>query len=148
MRALLAELRPSTLTNSDLDDLLQLLGNALSSRIDIPVEVSVPEAVILPTEVQVAFYRVCQEALSNIAKHAEASRVEINLTQEGQETVLHIRDDGLGFDSAQTAPGHYGLKMMNERAKAVGAQLFIISQPGQGTELKFRWITPSQKEAL
>ncbi len=79
MRALLAELRPSTLIDSDLDELLHLLGNALSGRIDIPVVVTATGKIILPAEVQVAFYRVCQEALNNIAKHAKASRAEINL---------------------------------------------------------------------
>ena len=148
MRALLAELRPSTLTDSNLDDLLRLLGNALSGRIDIPVVVTVPEEVVLPTEVQIAFYRVCQEALNNIAKHAEASQVEIILTHDEAVTELRIRDNGQGFDPEQTDPGHYGLKMMSERTEAVGAQLSVTSQPGQGTELKVRWINPTQKEAL
>ena len=148
MRALLAELRPSTLIDSDLDDLLHLLGNALSGRIDIPVIVTVPEEVVLPTEVQIAFYRVCQEALNNIVKHAEASLVEINLTHDEMATELRIRDNGQGFDPEQTDPGHYGLKMMSERTESVGAQLSITSQPGHGTELTVRWAKPSQKEAL
>ena len=54
--------------------------------------------IILPAEVQVAFYRICQEALNNIAKHAKASRVEIDLKQEGGASILSIRDDGKGFD--------------------------------------------------
>ena len=144
MRALLAELRPSTLIDSDLDELLQLLGNALSGRIDIPVAVTVSGKVILPAEVQVAFYRVCQEALNNIAKHAKASRAEINLKQEGNIVELCIRDDGRGFDSRlTTSSGHYGLRMMRERAEAVGAQLSVTSQPGHGTELIIRWSNPS-----
>ncbi len=148
MRALLAELLPSTLTDVNLADLLQLLGNALSGRIDIPVVVNATRKVILPTEVQTAFYRVCQEALNNIAKHANASRVEIDLSQEGELTELHIHDDGQGFDPDQTAAGHYGLKMMGERAETVGALLSITSQPGHGTELTIRWTNTSQKEAL
>jgi PAS domain S-box-containing protein len=147
MRALLAELRPSTLTDSNLDDLLHLLGNALSGRIDIPVIVTVPEEVVLPTEVQIAFYRICQEALNNVAKHAEASLVEINLTHDEMVTELRIRDNGKGFDPEETDPGHYGLKMMSERTEAVGAQLAVTSQPGHGTELTVRWANPSRKEA-
>jgi two-component system nitrate/nitrite sensor histidine kinase NarX len=148
MRALLAELRPSTLIDSDLDELLQLLGNALSGRIDIPVTVTVSGKVILPAEVQVAFYRVCQEALSNVAKHAKANRAEINLKQEGDVVELCIRDDGQGFDSKQTTSGHYGLGMMRERAEAVGALLSVTSQPGHGTELTIRWTNPSSVEAV
>jgi signal transduction histidine kinase len=139
MRALLAELRPSTIIESDLDELLHLLGNALSGRIDIPVVITVTGEVLLPAKVQVAFYRVCQEALSNIAKHAKANRVEINLKQEGDMVELHIHDDGIGFDSEQIFSGHYGLEMMRERAESVGAHLSITSQPGHGTELTIRW---------
>ncbi len=142
MRALLAELRPSTLIDSDLDELLHLLGNALSGRIDIPVTVTVPGKVTLPAEVQVAFYRVCQEALNNIAKHAKASQVEIDLKQESAVIELRIRDDGQGFDPEQTFSGHYGLKMMRERAEAADAQLSITSRPGHGTELTVRWTNP------
>ncbi|RJP51043.1 MAG: PAS domain S-box protein [Anaerolineaceae bacterium] len=147
MRALLAELRPSALTDTDLGDLLTLLGNALSGRINIPVKVTVAKEVILPAEVQVAFYRVCQEALNNVAKHSKASRVDVNLKQEGTSVELHIHDNGKGFDSEQVAPGHYGLSMMRERAEAVGAVLTVTSQPGHGTELVMHWTKDPQKEA-
>jgi PAS domain S-box-containing protein len=139
MRALLAELRPSALTDTDIGDLLHLLGNALSGRINIPVTVNVAQEVVLPSEVQVAFYRVCQEALNNVAKHAKASRVEIDLRHEGTSIELRIRDDGKGFDPEQTVSGHYGLGMMRERAEAVGALLTVTSQPDHGTELVMHW---------
>jgi len=148
MRALLAELRPSTLIDSDLDELLHLLGNALSGRIDIPVVVTVTGEIILPAKVQVVFYRVCQEALSNIAKHAKANRVEINLKQEGDMVELHIHDDGKGFDLDQTFSGHYGLVMMRERAETIGAQLSVTSQPDHGTELTICWTKPSPGEVV
>jgi PAS domain S-box-containing protein len=148
MRALLTELRPSMVTDSDLGDLLQLLGNALSGRIDIPVAISVKGMVMLPADIQIAFYRVCQEALNNIAKHARASRVEIDLEQAGAEVVLRIRDDGQGFETDQTVEsGHYGLEMMRERSEAVGAQLSITSRPGHGTELSMHWEVPNPEEA-
>jgi PAS domain S-box-containing protein len=148
MRALLAELRPSTIIDSDLDELLHLLGNALSGRIDIPVVVTVTGEVLLPAEVQVAFYRVCQEALSNIAKHAKANRVEINLKQEGDVVELYIHDDGQGFDPQQTISGHYGLEIMRERAEAVGAKLSVTSQLDHGTELTICWAKPSPEEVV
>jgi signal transduction histidine kinase len=143
MRALLAELRPSTIIDSDLDELLHLLGNALSGRIDVPVVITVTGEVLLPAKVQVVFYRVCQEALSNIAKHAKANRVEINLKQEGDVVELYIHDDGIGFDLDQTFSGHFGLEMMHERAEEVGAQLSVTSQLDHGTELIIRWPKPS-----
>ena len=148
MRVLLAELRPSTLTDSDLGDLLHLLGNALSGRTNLPVAVTVTGEFILPAEVQVAFYRVCQEALYNVAKHAKASQVEINLKQEGAVIELRIRDDGQGFDPEQTFSGHYGLSMMREYAEAAGALLSVTSQPGHGTELTIRWTKTPPKESL
>jgi PAS domain S-box-containing protein len=147
MRALLAELRPSALTDTDLGDLLHLLGAALSGRINIPVAVTVAKDVILPAEIQVAFYRVCQEALNNVAKHAKASRVDIDLKYEGTAIELRIHDDGRGYDPEQTIPGHYGLSMMRERAEAVGARLSVTSQPGHGTELIMHWTQAAQKES-
>jgi len=148
MRALLAELRPSTLTDSSLSDLLRLLGNAFSGRTDIPVTITVMGEFFLPAEAQVAFYRVCQETLNNVAKHAKASNVEIELKQEDDVIEMCIRDNGCGFNPTQTFSGHYGLGMMYERAEAAGAILSITSQPGQGTELTMRWTITPYKESL
>jgi len=139
MRLLLAELRPSTLTDAELSDLLRLLGNALAGRTNIPISVTVAGEGKLPADVQVALYRLCQEGLSNIAKHSGASRVDIQLQYETGGVELRIRDDGRGFDPEQTTPGHYGLSMMQERATSVGATLSITSQPGLGTEIVIRW---------
>jgi signal transduction histidine kinase len=148
MRALLAELRPSTLTDSDLGDLLRLLGSALEGRTNLPVVVTVSGEFILPAKVQIAFYRVCQEALNNIAKHANASKVELDLKQTGDDIELHICDDGKGFDIQQSFSGHYGLGMMRERAEAAGLLLTVKSQPGQGTELTLRWITTPTTQSV
>jgi signal transduction histidine kinase len=104
---------------------------------------------ILPADVQVAIYRVCQEALNNVAKHARAGLVEIQLIHQDSAIELTIRDDGQGFDPEETASGHYGLSMMHERAEGVGAQLLITSQTGRGTELLIRWAqTPSAHRVL
>jgi two-component system nitrate/nitrite sensor histidine kinase NarX len=140
MRLLLAELRPSTLTDAELGDLLRLLGNALEGRTNIPISVNAVGEGNLPADVKVALYRLCQEGLNNIAKHAGASRVDILLQYETHGVELSIRDDGRGFDPEQTPPGHYGLSMMRERATAVGATLSITSQPGQGTDIVIRWV--------
>jgi signal transduction histidine kinase len=147
MRALLAELRPSTLTDAELGDLLRLLGNAFTGRTNIPTRVTVLGQGVLPADVQVAIYRVCQEALNNVAKHARASMVEIDLKHEGNSIELSIRDDGQGFDPEQTASGHYGLSIMHERADGVGAELSITSRRGHGTELTIRWTEAGKKES-
>jgi two-component system nitrate/nitrite sensor histidine kinase NarX len=175
MRELLAELRPSVLTDSSLGDLLRQLANAFTGRTNVPVSVNIAGEHVLSAEIQVALYRICQEALNNIAKHAKASRVEIYLQYDAgaaydtgtvqasssvapagapQEIVvssveMRIRDDGHGFDPGElTAPGHYGLGMMRERAKAVGARLAVASWPGHGTEVTLRWPGTLKQEAL
>lgn len=148
MRSLLAELRPSTLIDSSLSDLLRLLGNAFSGRTNIPVALNVTGEFFLPAEAQITFYRVCQEALNNVAKHAKASQVEIDLKQEEAAIEMRIRDNGLGFNPKKTLSGHYGLGMMRERAEAVGALLTVTSQPGRGSDLTIRWIQTPSKESL
>jgi len=145
MRALLAELRPSTLTDSNLGDLLRLLAHALTGRTNIPVDVTIHDEINLPGEVQVAFYRVCQETLNNVARHSGASRVGIRLKTVDATTDMHIVDDGRGFDLNQISSGHYGVSMMRERAEAVGALLTILSIPGHGTESSMRWTAPARK---
>ncbi|HET7090279.1 MAG TPA: PAS domain S-box protein [Anaerolineae bacterium] len=147
MRALLAELRPSVLTDTDLGDLLRQLGNALTGRTNIPVAVTVVGQRALPADVQVAFYRVCQEGLSNIAKHATANQVAIHLQVDAGAVELRIRDDGCGFDPRHVSPGRSGLSIMRERAEAVGAVLLVTSQPDHGTEIALRWTVPSEQEA-
>lgn len=148
MRALLAELRPTTLTDSNLGELLTLLGNAHSGRTNIPVEVTVTGEFVPPADVQVAFYRVCQEALYNTAKHAKASRVVITLHQSEEMLDLSVQDNGQGFEPTHQFSGHYGISIMRERAESVKAELFITSQLGQGTEVSMHWKNPEKKESL
>ena len=153
MRALLAELRPSILIDTRLGDLLHQLGSAFTGRTNIPVTVTIAgqdasqEQGIVPGEVQVAFYRVCQEGLNNIAKHAGASQVAIHLQCDPGKVQLRLSDDGRGFDPVHISPGRSGLSMMRERAEAVGAALSITSQPGEGTEITVRWMQAEEREA-
>jgi len=145
MRALLAELRPSILTDTDLGDLLRQLGSAFTGRTNIPVAVTMDgQEGGLPAEVQVVFYRVCQEGLTNIAKHAGADHVTIHLQYEPGGVALHLCDDGRGFDPAHISPGRSGLSMMRERAQAVNATLSITSQPGHGSQITVHWTNVSK----
>ncbi len=139
LRGLLAELRPAVLVDTELSILLRQLGDALTGRTNIPVMLTVEGEGPLPADVQMMIYRLCQEALSNVAKHAEASQVMIHLYRNATAVELRIRDDGCGFDPHQSTSGHHGLSIMSERADAVGALLSITSQPGQGTNIVVRW---------
>jgi signal transduction histidine kinase len=148
MRALLAELRPSILADTDLGDLLRQLGSAFTGRTNLPVAVTVDGQGELATEVQVALYRVCQEGLNNVAKHAKAGQVAIHLRYDPGAVELRLSDDGRGFDPAHVSPGRSGLSMMRERAQAVGAKLSIESRPGHGTKIMIRWTKGPTEEAL
>ena len=144
MRGLLVELQPLVITDSDLGDLLRQLSDAFTGRTNVPVALTITGKGTLPTDVQVAFYRLCQEGLNNIAKHARASQVIMKLRYEAGLAELTIHDDGRGFDPTQVPPGHYGLNIMQERAKAIGALLSITSQVGHGTEINISWMNSPQ----
>jgi PAS domain S-box-containing protein len=146
MRMLVAELRPLALADSNMNDLFHQLANAFTGRTNIPVAVTIKGDDTIRSEVQVALYRICQEALNNIVKHAGASRVKINLQYKADEVEMHIHDNGRGFDPNLALPGHYGLSMMHERAHSVGAELDIVSRPGEGTEIILRWLAESGQE--
>jgi len=135
MRALLVELRPTVLAETDLGDLLHQLAEATMSRTRITASVSVENKRALPPEVQIALYRIAQEALNNVVKHARASQVTLSLCNRPEQVELRVKDDGRGFDTGTVKPGHLGLDIMRERAQAIGISLKIASQPGQGTEI-------------
>jgi len=151
MRTLLMELRPTALADSHLRDLLYQLGEAVTGRTGVPVTVTVEGRVDLPADVHVALYRIAQEALNNVVKHARASQVTVSLRcyppfppdigweQRGGAVELLIRDDGRGFDVDDVEPGELGLGIMRERAQAIGASLNIESQPGHGTQVAVVW---------
>ena len=133
MRTLLLELRPATLTESSLGDLLRQLTQAFSGRARLPVELIVEGERPLPPDVQVAFYRIAQEALNNVVKHAGASQATLNLLFSPQHTQLSIYDNGRGFNQSDVPPTSIGLGIMRERAEKIGAKLTIQSQIGAGT---------------
>jgi PAS domain S-box-containing protein len=139
MRTLLLELRPDALSEQDLGVLLRQLTDGMMARMRIPVATTVVGDCSLPAEVQIALYRIAQEALNNIAKHARASRAAVSLDCEPDRVTLRISDDGQGFDPEAAQPHQLGMKIMHERAQAIGASIRAKSQPGQGTELVVTW---------
>jgi PAS domain S-box-containing protein len=148
MRTLLLELRPAALTERPLDDLLRHLSEAFTSRTNIPIEFAVNRTCSLPPDVQIALYRIAQEALNNIAKHATASRASVNLACSNERVELCISDDGCGFDPGAILPGHLGLGIMRERAEKVGIPLTVESEIGRGTRVKVVWQNNGGKRNL
>jgi len=139
MRTLLLELRPAALAEKPLGELLGALCTSVTSRTRIPIELDVTGDALLAPDIQIALYRVTQEALNNIAKHAAASQVTITFQCDPEQVELRITDDGRGFDPAALAPGSLGLGIMHERAASIGATLRVESRPRAGTEVHLIW---------
>jgi nitrate/nitrite-specific signal transduction histidine kinase len=153
MRTLLLELRPAALVEAPLPDLLRQLGEAVTGRTGIPVKVTVESECTFPSSVHVALYRIVQEALNNVVKHANAYQVAVSLScvpvltgvdDEWQDRVeLQVSDDGCGFDPSNIPSDRLGLGIIRERAQAIGATLEIDSEPGSGTRIHVVWLARS-----
>jgi signal transduction histidine kinase len=139
MRALLLELRPTALAEGKMPDLLQQLVDAFTSRSRVSVALTVDSPHPYPPNVQIALYRIAQEALNNVSKHARATQVEVSLRDLGPRVELHIRDNGRGFALEHVPPDRLGLGILRERAEAIGAAVEISSQEGVGTEVSVTW---------
>jgi signal transduction histidine kinase len=146
MRTLLVELRPSALVDTDLGDLIGHQVNAFIARTRIQVVFDRNCVHNPPPEIKEMFYRITQEAFNNIAKHADASTVNIQLDCHPGAVKLIINDDGIGFDLESASTEGLGLGIMGERTRNVGAQLEINSQIGKGTRLSITWIESNDKE--
>lgn len=133
MRALLTELHPAALETEGL--VLNLLRQVEALRVRHGLEVThnLEEEPAVPLLFKEALYRITQEAFNNIAKHAQASLVDLDLSQQGSYIKLEIKDNGRGFDPKIPRPGHLGQLMMRERAIDLGGRVEIISAPTQGT---------------
>jgi PAS domain S-box-containing protein len=142
MRTLLVELRPNALTDIPLSTLLRQLTEAMISRSRIAIQLSIegdlPAGRKLPGDVQVGLYRIAQETLNNIAKHAKATQAMISL-RLGETVRLTVADNGVGFDPGAITADHLGLRIMRERAEAIGARFSVYSEPGEGTQVSVVW---------
>lgn len=140
VREVLADLRPPVLDDYGLGEALQWYAGQFTDRMGLPVTLTDgTEGSRLGFGIESTLFRIVQEALMNVAKHAGASRVTISLKAEGHVVRLEIIDDGIGFDPAQGTdrPEHptLGLLIMAERAIALGGQCWVESEPGQGTRV-------------
>ena len=136
MRALIFELRPGNLENDGLLPALRTHTAALQGRIGLPVVVTSELTERLPLEVEEVLYRIAQEALHNVVKHAGARQVELAVDRRGRDVVLRIRDDGKGFDASAVPEGHLGITGMRARADKIGARYIVTSRPGEGTTVE------------
>jgi signal transduction histidine kinase len=136
VRRLAVELRPSALDDFGLVSAVERLAQTFreQSGMQVDLETRLGEE-RLPGEVETALYRIVQEALTNIVKHAEASRVSILLTRKDGSALAVVEDDGLGFDPGATRDEGLGLVGMRERVALVGGRLRIESATGAGATL-------------
>lgn len=137
MRALIFELRPDALENEGLVAALTKQAEAVRARHKLDVQMDLcAEPPDLSLMIKEALYRVAQEALNNLIKHAQASRVVLRLRCAPALLTLEVQDDGVGFDPQADYPGHLGLHTMRERVERLGGVLDIKSAPGAGTTVR------------
>jgi PAS domain S-box-containing protein len=139
MRTLLLELRPATLTQTRLNDLIRQLCEAFIGRSRLPIKLNIEGDCKLPPEVQVAYYRIAQECLNNVFKYARATKVNVDLCTSPSCVRFEVRDNGIGFDTSTTKPTSLGMRIMRERAEAIGADFHIASKLGAGTCVEVIW---------
>jgi len=134
VRRLAVELRPSALDDFGLVPAVERLASNLSEQSDLVVDL---EARLgdrrLPPEAETALYRIVQEGLTNVVKHAAAHRVSITLVRKEAAAVVVIEDDGQGFDLEAVRAGALGFTGMRERVELVGGRLTVETSPGAGT---------------
>jgi PAS domain S-box-containing protein len=138
MRTLIFELRPQGLETDGLAQALRNHGAAVQSRTGMAVSVEVEYEERLPLDVEESLYRIAQEALHNVVKHANAQNARITLGRAGRELRLVVEDDGIGFDPSAAPRGHLGLVGMRQRAERIGGELDISRRPGGGSKVKVR----------
>ena len=141
MRTLLMELRPAALVAGDLQQLVGGLLQAAMARARVQFSYTThgDAGIALPPEVQVGVYRIVQETLNNVVKHSGATACEVDLWHRPDGVEIAIRDNGRGFDPEAVAPGHMGLAIIRERARAIGAELSIESRPNEGAAMRLVW---------
>jgi PAS domain S-box-containing protein len=135
MRALIFELRPGNLEQDGLVRALKTHSAALQGRIGLPIVVESDLDERLPLAIEETLYRIAQEALHNVVKHAAAKQVRLEIRRRDGVT-LTVADDGKGFDQAAVPDGHLGLAGMRARSDRIGARFTCRSGPGRGTTIE------------
>jgi len=145
------DLRPIYLEDLGFVPALEMLTREADQRVDLSVHLTVSgSARRLPPDLELAAYRIVQEALNNVVQHANAHEVQVQVRFEAEHLVLSVQDDGHGFEApdlpdALARRGHFGLMGIQERALLYGGQLSIHSAPSEGTEVMVRLPYPIQQ---
>jgi signal transduction histidine kinase len=136
-RQAIQALRRDPIETMGLEGALREMVQSFEARTGVPVELSTAgqEPDLTTAEAQ-ALYRIAEEALANVERHAAAQRVAVRLSNGNGRLDLSIEDDGAGFDPAAVDPDRYGLTGMHERAALIGATLRLHTEPGRGTEVR------------
>jgi signal transduction histidine kinase len=144
LRTLITELRPAALDDLGLQPALEALAERVrvveGLQVELEVDTHGPAGrgqERLPGDVETAVYRLVQEALTNVAKHARATRVDVSVVEHDGQVSVRVRDDGRGFDPAERTAG-FGLTGMRERAELAGGSLRVESTRGRGTVVSAR----------
>ncbi len=137
MRALIFELQPGALAEEGLVAAIGKQASALSAREGLAIEVDGPaDRLPISAEVEEQLYRLGQEALANVVKHARAHSATVRIAATDDTVSIEVSDDGRGFDPAAVGPDHFGLRSMRGRVADLGGRLEITSTPGRGTALR------------
>jgi signal transduction histidine kinase len=136
VRRLAVELRPSALDDFGLEPALRRLGQSVreAGGLDVQVETTLGGERLAP-DLETAVYRIVQEALTNVVKHADAARASIVVTRKPDSVLVMIEDDGRGFDPAASRDGGLGLLGMRERVELLDGSFQVEAEPGRGTTL-------------
>ena len=139
-RRIIEDLRPSVLDHLGIAAALNWQCSEFEKRTGVPCRVELEDGeLVLPAPSSIAFYRIAQEALTNIGKHAQAKNVAISLRRNGDGWLLRVADDGVGIDPARSQqPTGFGLLAMRERVRALGGEFALEGRPGQGTVIEAR----------
>jgi len=138
LRSLIFGLRPESVAEEGLVAGLRRLTAAVGARQKLQVEVVAEGEPDIDNSAKEALYRIAQESLQNIVKHASAHAVRVQLVSEGDKVELVIDDDGIGFDSDADHPGHLGISGMKQRAAAHNLELTVHSRTEGGVEVRVR----------
>jgi len=145
VRRIAADLRPLVLDDLGLVSAIEWLAQSFTQRTGVPCDLNVDESLDLQEPHATGVFRMLQESLANVAKHARATRVRLEVQRSGNHLLLRVQDDGIGFRlGAPRLPQSLGLVGLRERAQLLRGELRVESSPGAGTRVEARIPVPAR----